>query len=118
MKRSVFAALMAFATVLSALAEALKLVGVGDTRQEEIIKNEIAGTITVVVTKDKTVHWETTGLANAATERPVAPGALFLDRHHDQTRQHTMRFPARSAGTSASDLTDKIIVRSLSRMAV
>lgn len=77
MKQSLIAAGLAFATALSAFAEAPKLPGVGATMQEAITKNEIAGAITVVVTKDKTVHLETTGFADVATKRPMTPDTLF-----------------------------------------
>ena len=45
--------------------------------QELISKNEIAGAITVVVTKDKTLHLETTGMADVASKRPMSPDDLF-----------------------------------------
>jgi CubicO group peptidase (beta-lactamase class C family) len=77
MKQSLIAASLAVATTFSALAEGPKLPGVDAAMQEMIAKNEIAGAITVVVTKDKTVHWETTGLADVATKRPMAPDTLF-----------------------------------------
>jgi CubicO group peptidase (beta-lactamase class C family) len=77
MKQSFIAASLTFATALYAFADAPKLPGVGATMQELIAKNEIAGAITVVVTKDKTVHLETTGLADVATKRPMTPGTLF-----------------------------------------
>src|SRR6266487_3604714 len=77
MKQSLFAASLAVATVLPAFAEAPKLPGVGATMQELVAKNEIAGAITVVVAKNKTVHLETTGFADVATKRPMTPDTLF-----------------------------------------
>src|ERR1043166_3093591 len=77
MKPSLFAASLAFATALPAFADAPKLPGVGPTMQELIAKNEIAGAITVVVTRDKTVHLETTGFADVAAQRPMTPDTLF-----------------------------------------
>ena len=77
MKHSLFAASLAFATALSAMAETPRLPGVGASMQEAIAKNEIAGAITVVVTKDKTVHLETTGFADVASKRPMTPDTLF-----------------------------------------
>src|SRR6185295_11850967 len=69
---------LAFTSILYAFAaEAPKLPGVGDAMQGMISKNEIAGAITVVVTKDKTVHFETTGLADVAAKRPMTPDTLF-----------------------------------------
>jgi CubicO group peptidase (beta-lactamase class C family) len=77
MKQFLFVAGLALATIFSAVSETAKLPGVGDTMQEMIAKNEIAGAITVVVTKDKTIHFETTGLADVASKRPLTPDTLF-----------------------------------------
>src|SRR6185369_15344840 len=77
MNKSLIAASLALATTLSAFADAPKLPGVGAAMQEAITKNEIAGTITIVVTKDKTVHLETTGFADVATKRPMTADTLF-----------------------------------------
>lgn len=68
---------LAFATALSAFGDAPKLPGVGATMQALIAQNEIAGAITVVVTEDKTLHLETTGHADVASRRPMAPDTLF-----------------------------------------
>lgn len=68
---------LAFAAALSAAAEAPRLPGVGQRMQELIAENEIAGAITVVVTKDKIVHLETTGHADVAAKRPMNPDTLF-----------------------------------------
>src|SRR5438093_2209167 len=64
-------------TALPAFAEAPKLPGIGAAMQEMIAKNEIAGAVTVVVTKDKLLHLESTGLADVAAKRPMTPGTLF-----------------------------------------
>src|SRR6266567_8699190 len=77
MKQSLIAASLTFATALSAFADAPKLPGVRATIHQTIAKNEIAGAITVVVTKDKTVHLETTGFADVATKRPMTTDTLF-----------------------------------------
>jgi CubicO group peptidase (beta-lactamase class C family) len=77
MKPSLIAASLAVVTAFSAPAETPKLPGVGAAMQEMIAKNEIAGAITVVVAKDKTVHWEATGYADVATKRPLTPDTLF-----------------------------------------
>lgn len=42
-----------------------------------IAKNEITGSVTVVVTKEKTLHLESTGFADVATKRPMTPDTLF-----------------------------------------
>ena len=60
-----------------ASADSPKLSGIGDAMQAMIAKNEIAGAVTVVVTKDKVLHLETTGLADVATKKPMTPDALF-----------------------------------------
>jgi CubicO group peptidase (beta-lactamase class C family) len=77
MNRPLALAGLALLATLSTLAQTPKLPGVGVAMQEMIAKNEIAGAITVVVTKDKTVHFETTGLADVAAKRPLTPDTLF-----------------------------------------
>lgn len=64
-------------TTLSAVAAAPRLPGVGAAMQECIAKNEIAGAVTVVVTKDKVVHLESTGFADVAAKKPMTPDTLF-----------------------------------------
>jgi CubicO group peptidase (beta-lactamase class C family) len=68
---------LVLATVFSVRAEPSKLPGVGDAMQAMIAKNEIVGAITVVVTKDKTIHFETTGYANVADKKPLVADNLF-----------------------------------------
>ncbi len=68
---------LALSVALSALAEAPKLPGVGAAMQAMVEQNEISGAVTVVVTKDRTVHLECTGLADVATKRPMTPDTLF-----------------------------------------
>jgi CubicO group peptidase (beta-lactamase class C family) len=70
-------AILALAVTLSAFADAPKLPGVGAAMQEMIAKNEIAGAVTVVVSKDRMLHLETTGFADVAAKRPMAPDSLF-----------------------------------------
>src|ERR1700752_4974109 len=53
------------------------LPGVGTAMQAMIAKTEIAGAVTTVVTKDKVLHFETTGFADVAAKRPMAPATLF-----------------------------------------
>ena len=45
--------------------------------QSAIDAREIAGAVTVVVTKDKTLQFETTGFADVAAQRPMRPDSLF-----------------------------------------
>jgi CubicO group peptidase (beta-lactamase class C family) len=54
-----------------------QLAGVGGAMQTMIDKNEIAGAVTMVVAKDKTLHLESTGFADVATKKPIAPDNLF-----------------------------------------
>ncbi len=68
---------LAFATAHFAFAAAPKLPGIGAAMQDMVAKNEIAGAVTVVVTKDKILHLETTGSADIATRRPMTPDTLF-----------------------------------------
>src|SRR5207245_3976038 len=60
-----------------AFADSPGLPGVGDAIQERISKNEIAGAVTVVVTRDKILHLETTGFADVAAKKPMTPDSLF-----------------------------------------
>jgi CubicO group peptidase (beta-lactamase class C family) len=61
----------------SAFADEPKLPGVGAAMQEMVAKNEIAGAVSVVVTKDKVLHLETTGMADVAAKRAMTPDTLF-----------------------------------------
>ena len=45
--------------------------------QAAIAKQEIAGAVTVVATKDKILHLEATGLADLATQRPMQANSIF-----------------------------------------
>ena len=54
-----------------------KLQGVGAAMQDMIAKNEIAGAVTVVVNKDKVLHLESSGFADVASKKPMAPDTLF-----------------------------------------
>jgi CubicO group peptidase (beta-lactamase class C family) len=54
-----------------------KLPGVGTAIQEMVTKNEVAGAVTVVISRDKLLHVETTGFAHVAAQRPMTPDTLF-----------------------------------------
>jgi CubicO group peptidase (beta-lactamase class C family) len=69
--------LIASALIPTAFAQAPKLAGVGAAMQEMIAQNEIAGAVTMVVTKDKTLHLEFSGYADVASKRPLAADSLF-----------------------------------------
>src|SRR5712671_6561119 len=60
-----------------AFAAPPRLSGIGDAMEEMVAKNEIAGAVTVVVTRDKLLHLESTGFADVATKRPMTPETLF-----------------------------------------
>lgn len=59
-----------------ACAAAPQLPGVGDAMKAMIAQNEIAGAVTLVVTKDQTLHLESTGAADVATGRAMTPDTL------------------------------------------
>src|SRR5215472_17480134 len=58
-------------------ADPPKLAGIGDAMQEMLAKNEIAGAVTMVVTRNKIVHLETIGCADVAAKKPMTPDTLF-----------------------------------------
>lgn len=67
-----------FTSLLAASATAApQLPGIGAAMGKMVEKQEIAGAVTVVVSKDKTLHLETTGHADLATGRPMTPDTLF-----------------------------------------
>ena len=68
---------LALSTTLIAAGQESKLPGIGAAMQEMIAKNEVAGAVTAVVTKDRLLHLETTGLADVAANRPMKSDTLF-----------------------------------------
>ena len=72
-----FAVIVALSAIVSASAPDPTLPGIGAAMQDMIAKNEIAGAVTVVVSKDKILHLETTGYADVASKRPMTPDTLF-----------------------------------------
>lgn len=54
-----------------------KVPGIGAAMQSAVAARELSGAVTVVVTKDKTVHLEATGLADVAGKRPMRPDSIF-----------------------------------------
>jgi CubicO group peptidase (beta-lactamase class C family) len=54
-----------------------QLPGIGAAMQDMVARHEIAGAVTAVVTKDKTLHLETTGHADLASQRAMTPETLF-----------------------------------------
>jgi CubicO group peptidase (beta-lactamase class C family) len=72
-----FALSAAFYLALTGFADEPTLPGIGAAMKEMIEKNEIAGAITVVVSKDKVLHLENSGLADVAGKKPMTPQTLF-----------------------------------------
>lgn len=54
-----------------------KLPGVGPAVQARVDAGEIAGAVTMVVTRDKVLHLETTGWADIEAKKPMQPDTLF-----------------------------------------
>jgi CubicO group peptidase (beta-lactamase class C family) len=69
--------LLALIVTATTFAQAPTLPGVGAAMQRMIAANEIAGAVTVVVSKDRVVHLESSGLADVGSKRPMSPDALF-----------------------------------------
>jgi CubicO group peptidase (beta-lactamase class C family) len=65
------------ALLCSVLAAQPKLPGVKEAIEGAIARNEVAGAVTVVVSKDKVLDLETIGYADVAAKRPMAPDTLF-----------------------------------------
>jgi CubicO group peptidase (beta-lactamase class C family) len=75
-----FAKLTSIAALLaasSALAKDPKLPGVGVAMEQMVAKNEIAGAVTMVISKNIVLHLECTGFADMAAKRPMKPDTLF-----------------------------------------
>ena len=78
LRPSIFLALSAaLCLARSVFAEQPILPGIGAAMQGMVGKNEIAGAVTVVVTKDRVLHVESTGLADVAAKRAMSPETLF-----------------------------------------
>jgi CubicO group peptidase (beta-lactamase class C family) len=71
------AVLATLSVVPTFAAELPKLAGVGTAMESYVAANEIAGAVTLVATKDKIVHLETTGFADIATKQPITPDTIF-----------------------------------------
>lgn len=72
-----FVAAAAFCLAGSAFTAEPTLPGIGAAMQKMVGKNEISGAVTMVVTKDKVLHLESTGLADIATNKPMTPDTVF-----------------------------------------
>jgi CubicO group peptidase (beta-lactamase class C family) len=73
----ILATVVALSATLTVLAADPKLPGVGTAMQSMIDKNEIAGAVTMVVSKSDVLHLETTGFADVASKRPMTSDTLF-----------------------------------------
>ena len=62
---------------LLASSAAPVLPGIGAAIQKSVDARDISGAVTVVVTKDKVIHCEATGLANPTNAAPMTPDTLF-----------------------------------------
>lgn len=58
-------------------AESPKLSGVGEAMKDMMSRNEIAGAVTMVVSKDQVLHLETTGYADIGAGKAMSPDSLF-----------------------------------------
>jgi CubicO group peptidase (beta-lactamase class C family) len=58
-------------------ADEPRLPGVGAAMERMVAADEIAGAVTVVVNRDRTLHLECTGLADIASGRPMTADTLF-----------------------------------------
>lgn len=65
-----------FAT-LTASAQHPKVPGIGAAMQGMIAKQEVAGAVTVVVTKSRVLHLEADGFSDVAAKRPMTDDTLF-----------------------------------------
>jgi CubicO group peptidase (beta-lactamase class C family) len=62
---------------LSAWCATPKLPGVGAAMRAAVNAHEMSGAVTVVVTKDRVLDLEATGLANIAKHKPMRPDSVF-----------------------------------------
>jgi CubicO group peptidase (beta-lactamase class C family) len=72
-----FVLTLALSVTLTGFVQQPTLPGVGQSMETMIASQEIAGAVTVVVTKDTIRHLEATGLADVASKRPMTPDTLF-----------------------------------------
>ena len=67
---------LVLASILTGCA-APKLPGVGAAMQKAVTAGEVPGAVTVVVTRDKTLHCEATGMASPTNQEPMRVDTLF-----------------------------------------
>jgi len=71
------AAFFLLVTAGSVAADEPRLPGVGAAMEKMVAADEIAGAVTMVVNRDRTLHLECTGFADIASGRPMTPDTLF-----------------------------------------
>ena len=54
-----------------------ELPGVSAAMRKAVEKGDISGAVTVVLTKDKVLHCDATGLADISRKEPMTPDSLF-----------------------------------------
>ncbi len=54
-----------------------RFAGVSAAMRKAVENQEVSGAVTVVVTKDKVLHCDTTGLADIEQNKPMTPDSLF-----------------------------------------
>ncbi|MSU49748.1 MAG: class A beta-lactamase-related serine hydrolase [Opitutus sp.] len=75
--RSFPLSIVASSLLASVTGAAPRFQGVGAAMEAMIAGNEIAGAVTLVVSKDRTLHLESNGYADVTTKRRIAPDSLF-----------------------------------------
>ena len=65
------------AATLVVAAQEPRLSGVGAAMQDMVSKGEVSGAVTAVVSRDRLLHLEATGLADIAAKRPMSTDTLF-----------------------------------------
>ena len=68
---------LVLSATLTATAQDSKLPGIDAAMQAVIARNEVAGAVTAVVTKDTVIDLETIGYADVAAKRPMSTDTLF-----------------------------------------
>jgi CubicO group peptidase (beta-lactamase class C family) len=68
---------LALSATLAVVAAEPTLPGIADAIEDMIAKNEVAGAVTAVVTRDGVAHLDATGFADVATKRAMTPDTLF-----------------------------------------
>jgi CubicO group peptidase (beta-lactamase class C family) len=69
--------ILSLSATLTAFPQDRKVPGIGAAMQEMIAKQEVAGAVTVVVTRNKVLHLDASGFADVAANRPMAAETLF-----------------------------------------